>query len=161
MRETVANFKGVEHRIEFAGEISAVKFYNDSKATSVDATLKALEALSESDGQIVLILGGRGKNAPYKPLIPLIESHVRTLVVIGEDGDNIESQLGGAATIERAGSMQDAVKTAFESATPGDSVLLAPACASFDMFGSFEERGEAFKSAVRQLSDGRAAGMNT
>jgi UDP-N-acetylmuramoylalanine--D-glutamate ligase len=161
MRETVANFKGVEHRIEFAGEISAVKFYNDSKATSVDATLKALEALSESDGQIVLILGGRGKNAPYKPLIPLIESHVRTLVVIGEDGDNIESQLRGAATIERAGSIQDAVNIAFDNATPGDSVLLAPACASFDMFGSFEERGEAFKSAVRQLSDGRAAGMNT
>jgi UDP-N-acetylmuramoylalanine--D-glutamate ligase len=73
MRETVKNFKGVEHRIEFVAEIDGVKFYNDSKATSVDATLKALEAMAESDGKTVLILGGRGKNAPYAPLAPLIE----------------------------------------------------------------------------------------
>ena len=77
MKETIRNFKGVEHRIEFVGEIDGVKFYNDSKATSVDATLKALEALSESDGKTVLILGGRGKNAPYSPLVPLIEKSVR------------------------------------------------------------------------------------
>ncbi|HTH51343.1 MAG TPA: UDP-N-acetylmuramoyl-L-alanine--D-glutamate ligase [Pyrinomonadaceae bacterium] len=161
MRGTVTNFKGVEHRIEFSGEIAGVKFYNDSKATSVDATLKALEALGEGDGQIVLILGGRGKNAPYAPVVPLIESHVRTLVLIGEDADNIESQLKGTATIERAGTMDEAVRIAFESATPGDSVLLAPACASFDMFRSFEERGEVFKAAVEQLSERRAAGNNS
>ena len=93
MKETFRNFKGVEHRIEFVSEIDGVKFYNDSKATSVDATLKALEALSESDGKTVLILGGRGKNAPYAPLIPLIEKSVRALVLVGEDADNIESQL--------------------------------------------------------------------
>lgn len=155
MRETVREFKGVEHRIEFSGEISGVKFYNDSKATSVDATLKALEALSESDGQIVLILGGRGKHAPYAPLAPLIESHVRTLVLIGEDADNIESQLRGAATIERAGTMEEAVAIAFKNADPGDSVLLAPACASFDMFRSFEERGEIFKAAISRLASER------
>lgn len=153
MRQTVASFKGVEHRIEFSGEIAGIRFYNDSKATSVDATLKALEALSESDGQIVLILGGRGKNAPYAPLIPLIESHVRTLVLIGEDSENIGSQLQGTATIERADSMEAAVRIAYESATPGDSVLLAPACASFDMFKSFEQRGEVFKTAVNALSE--------
>jgi UDP-N-acetylmuramoylalanine--D-glutamate ligase len=157
MRDTVREFKGVEHRIEFCGEISGVKFYNDSKATSVDATLKAVEALSESDGQIILILGGRGKDAPYGPLAPLIESHVRTLVLIGEDADNIESQLRGKATIEHAGTMADAVPIAFRHADPGDSVLLAPACASFDMFRSFEERGEIFKCAVQQLIEGRAA----
>jgi UDP-N-acetylmuramoylalanine--D-glutamate ligase len=123
--------------------------------------LKALEALGEGDGQIVLILGGRGKNAPYAPVVPLIESHVRTLVLIGEDADNIESQLKGTATIERAGTMDEAVRIAFESATPGDSVLLAPACASFDMFRSFEERGEVFKAAVEQLSERRAAGNNS
>ena len=156
MRETVGEFKGVEHRIEFSGEISGVKFYNDSKATSVDATLKALDALSESDGQVILILGGRGKNAPYAPLIPLIESHVRTLVLIGEDADNIYSQLKGTTTIERAETMDDAVSIAFKSADPGDSVLLAPACASFDMFTSFEERGEVFKAAVRSLNDERS-----
>jgi UDP-N-acetylmuramoylalanine--D-glutamate ligase len=95
MRQTVASFKGVEHRIEHCGELAGVSFYNDSKATSVDATLKALEALSEGEGKTVLILGGRGKNAPYAPLVPLIESSVRALVLIGEDADNIESQLKG------------------------------------------------------------------
>jgi len=153
MRETVANFKGVEHRIEFVTEIDGVRFYNDSKATSVDATMKAVEALSEGNGKTVLILGGRGKNAPYAPLIPLIEASVRSLVVIGEDGDNIESQLKAHAKIARAGSLKDAVQKAFSAAESGDAVLLAPACASFDMFGSFEERGREFKKAVITLSE--------
>ena len=102
MRETIRNFKGVEHRIEFVAEIEGVKFYNDSKATSVDATLKALEALSDGEGKTVLILGGRGKNAPYAPLVDLIESSVRKIVLIGEDADNIESQLRDHAEIVRA-----------------------------------------------------------
>ncbi len=148
MRETVKNFKGVEHRIEFVADIEGVKFYNDSKATSVDATLKALEALSEEAGKTVLILGGRGKNAPYAPLVPLIESTVRRLVLIGEDADNIESQLAQHAEIVRADSMADAVEKSFENAEKNDSVLLAPACASFDMFKSFEERGKEFKFQV-------------
>jgi UDP-N-acetylmuramoylalanine--D-glutamate ligase len=152
MRETVKNFKGVEHRIEFVSEIEGVKFYNDSKATSVDATLKALEALSESDGKTILILGGRGKNAPYAPLIDLIESSVRKLVLIGEDADNIETQLKNNAEIVRADSMRDAVVKSFENAQSGDSVLLAPACASFDMFNSFEHRGEVFKREVLSLN---------
>ena len=149
MKETIAEFKGVPHRIEFVAEVDGVKFYNDSKATSVDATAKALEALSEGEGKTIVILGGRGKNAPYAPLIDLIESSVRAVVLIGEDADNIESQLGGHAEIVRAGSMEDAVTKAFRAADPGDSVLLAPACASFDMFTSFEHRGEVFKKAVR------------
>jgi UDP-N-acetylmuramoylalanine--D-glutamate ligase len=132
MRETVRQFKGVEHRIEFVAEIDNVKFYNDSKATSVDATLKALEALSEEAGKTVLILGGLGKNAPYAPLIPLIEKTVRALVLIGADAD----------------SMKDAVKKSLKASEQGDSVLLAPACASFDMFKSFEHRGKVFKDAV-------------
>lgn len=153
IRETVKNFKGVEHRIEFVAEIEGVKFYNDSKATSVDATLKALEALSEDDGKVNLILGGRGKNAPYAPLVPLIEKSVRKLILIGEDADNIESQLKNHAAIVRADSMKDAVKKGFENAETGDAVLLAPACASFDMFGSFEERGKFFKESVGQLNE--------
>lgn len=152
MRETVRNFKGVEHRIEYSGEIDGVKFYNDSKATSVDAALKALEALSEEEGKTVLILGGRGKNAPYAPLIPLIEKAVRALVLIGEDADNIESQLKNHAEIIRADSMADAVQKSLQVAEKGDSVLLAPACASFDMFNSFEERGTVFKAEVNALS---------
>ena len=151
MRETVKNFKGVEHRIEYVAEINGVKFYNDSKATSVDAASKALEALSEEAGKTVLILGGRGKNAPYAPLVPLIEKSARALVLIGEDADNIESQLKNTAEIIRADSMADAVEKSFEAAADGDSVLLAPACASFDMFGSFEERGRVFKNAVEVL----------
>ena len=151
MRETVKNFKGVEHRIEFVAEVDGVKFYNDSKATSVDATSKALEALSGGDGKTVLILGGRGKNAPYAPLADLIRSSVRSLTLIGEDADNIESQLAGYAPVVRADSMDDAVEKSFEAAVKGDAVLLAPACASFDMFRSYEERGQVFKAAVRDL----------
>ena len=128
-----------------------MKFYNDSKATSVDATSKALEALSGGDGKTVLILGGRGKNAPYAPLIGLIEKSVRSLVLIGEDADNIESQLRGHADLNRAGSMKEAVMKAFMAAKSGDVILLAPACASFDMFKSFEERGQVFKETVLRL----------
>ncbi len=151
MKETIRKFKAVEHRLEFVDEIGGVKFYNDSKATSVDATLKALEALSEEPGEIVLILGGLGKNAPYQPLEELVESNVRKLILIGEDADNIESQLGNAAEAIRGSSMEDAVKKSFENAENGDSVLLAPACASFDMFRSFEERGDVFKKSVANL----------
>src|SRR4051812_44876708 len=151
MRETVRNFKGVEHRIEFVDEINGISFYNDSKATSVDATLKALEALSESAGKIILILGGRGKNAPYSPLVPLMEKYVRRVIVIGEDAKNIAAQLHDHAEIVFGESFSDAVLRSFESAEDGDSILLAPACASFDMFKSFEERGTIFKNEVRNL----------
>ncbi len=157
MRETAANFKGVEHRIEFVADLNGVRFYNDSKATSVDATIKALEALGEDDGKIVLILGGRGKKAPYASLVPLVERWVRALVLVGEDADNIASQLEGTAEIIRAATMQDCVQVGFAAARSGDAVLLAPACASFDMFGSFEERGREFK---RQVNDLTAKGVS-
>ena len=152
MRETVKNFKGVEHRIEFVAEINGVKFYNDSKATSVDATSKALEALSDGDGKTILILGGRGKNAPYAPLVDLIEKSVRKIITIGEDADNIENQLKNHAAIVRASGMKDAVVKSFASAHRNDTVLLAPACASFDMFKSYEDRGTIFKHEVANLT---------
>lgn len=161
MRETVSNFKGVEHRIEFVAEVDGVKFYNDSKATSVDAALKALGALGDGDGKTVLILGGRGKNAPYAPLIPLIKESVRSLILIGEDADNIEAQLSGNSHIIRAEDMQDAVARSFEAAVSGDAVLLAPACASFDMFRSFEERGTVFKSLVLGLTERAKGSFNS
>ena len=151
MADTIADFKGVEHRMELVAEIRGVAFYNDSKATSVDATLKALEALSDKEGKTILILGGRGKNAPYAPLAELIEKTVRTLIVLGEDADNIESQLAEFSEIVRVRSVAEAVTMGFESAKSGDAVLLAPACASFDMFKSFEERGDVFKAAVEEL----------
>jgi UDP-N-acetylmuramoylalanine--D-glutamate ligase len=139
--------------MEFVAEIGGVKFFNDSKATSVDAALKALEALAVEEGKTVLILGGRGKNAPYSPLAELIETKVRKLVILGEDAENIESQLKDHAEIQRVRSIDEAVVVGYENTEPGDSVLLAPACASFDMFKSFEERGEVFKRAVIALRE--------
>jgi UDP-N-acetylmuramoylalanine--D-glutamate ligase len=161
MRRTVREFKGVEHRIEFTAEINGVRYYNDSKATSVDATSKALEALGGEDGKIVLILGGRGKKAPYEPLVPLLRSSVRAIVVIGEDALNITEQLSGAAEVIPAASMDDAVEKCAAAAMPGDRVLLAPACASFDMFSSFEERGDTFKKCVLRRESSEVAKANS
>jgi UDP-N-acetylmuramoylalanine--D-glutamate ligase len=151
MRETVRRFEPVEHRLELVAEINQVKFYNDSKATSVDATVKALEAFQDDAGKVVLILGGRGKRAPYAPLAELIRDNVRQLVLIGEDAETIAKELGEYALSQRAADMQEAVKLSFQSAQPGDIVLLAPACASFDQFENFEHRGRVFKELVRAL----------
>jgi UDP-N-acetylmuramoylalanine--D-glutamate ligase len=151
MRQTIKNFEPVEHRLEFVAEIAGVKFYNDSKATSVDATLKALEAFEDEAGKIVLILGGRGKKAPYAPLVKLVGEKVRKLILVGEDAETIAKELGDFAPGERATDMRDAVAVSFQAAQSGDVVLLAPACASFDMFESFEHRGRAFKEEVSSL----------
>ena len=137
-----------------------MRFYNDSKATSVDATLKALEALADGEGKTVLILGGRGKNAPYSPLIELIQRSVRKVIVLGEDADNIRRQLEGVVAIENADGLDQAAAISAASALSGDNVLLAPACASFDMFKSFEERGDRFKEAVRRLEAQAASGSS-
>ncbi|MFN2510147.1 MAG: UDP-N-acetylmuramoyl-L-alanine--D-glutamate ligase [Pyrinomonadaceae bacterium] len=151
MRDTVRRFEPVEHRLELVAEIRGVKFYNDSKATSVDATVKALEAFRDDAGKVVLILGGRGKKAPYAPLAKLVREHVRQLVLIGEDAETIANELGEYAPSQQAIDMQEAIRISFQSAQPGDIVLLAPACASFDMFESFEQRGKVFKSEVQSL----------
>jgi UDP-N-acetylmuramoylalanine--D-glutamate ligase len=151
MRETIKNFQPVEHRLEFVAEAGGVEFYNDSKATNVDAAVKAFEAFADIEGRIVLILGGRGKRAPYAPLAALAAEKARALVVLGEDAGRIESELKDHAQIIRATDMADAVRRAHEVACLGDVVLLAPACASFDMFRSYEHRGRVFKDAVRSL----------
>jgi UDP-N-acetylmuramoylalanine--D-glutamate ligase len=151
MRKTVKNFEPVEHRLEFVTELNGVKFYNDSKATSVDATLKALEAFAADEGKVVLILGGLGKKAPYEPLARLVKEKVRKLVLVGEDAETIARELGEYAPLERARDMKDAVHRSFGAAEKGDVVLLAPACASFDMFESFEHRGKVFKEEVQSL----------
>lgn len=166
MRQTIKQFEPVEHRLELVSEIEGVKFYNDSKATSVDATLKALEAFADEGedtetnreaGKVVLILGGRGKKAPYTPLASLVRARVRKLVLIGEDADTITNELGEFAPHVRAKDMKDAVGLSFQAAKPGDTILLAPACASFDMFESFEHRGRVFKEEVQSLmSKGRS-----
>ncbi|HST52230.1 MAG TPA: UDP-N-acetylmuramoyl-L-alanine--D-glutamate ligase [Pyrinomonadaceae bacterium] len=160
MRETVHRFEPVEHRLERVVEVGGVTFYNDSKATNVDAAVKAVEALSDEPGRIVLILGGRGKNAPYAPLAPLLEKKARALVIIGEDADRIEEELKAHAPTVRATDMADAVRRAYREAEPGDVVLLAPACASFDMFTSYEHRGRAFKEEVKKVLNAECGMMN-
>jgi UDP-N-acetylmuramoylalanine--D-glutamate ligase len=151
LRETVGRFRPVEHRLEEVAEINGVRFFNDSKATSVDATMKALEAFANEPGKVVLILGGRGKQAPYSPLAEVIRKRVRKMILIGEDAPAIERELKSAAPFEPAADMHDAVVRAFAAAQAGDVVLLAPACASFDMFESFEHRGRVFKEEVKNL----------
>ncbi|HLL71214.1 MAG TPA: UDP-N-acetylmuramoyl-L-alanine--D-glutamate ligase [Pyrinomonadaceae bacterium] len=160
MRETVRNFRPVEHRLERVAEIGGVEFYNDSKATNVDAALKALEAFAEHAGQIVLILGGRGKNAPYAPLAPLVERKCRALVVLGEDAERIERELEAHARVMRVKDMREAVRQAADVAREGDVVLLAPACASWDMFDSFEHRGRVFKEAVNEMMNDERGTMS-
>jgi len=149
LREAVKRFKGVEHRIEYVAEIDGIKFFNDSKATNVDSTVKALEAFEKN---IIVILGGKDKGSDYLPLAPLVRERVKQVILIGAASDKIAEQLEGSGPIRRARSMQDAVLIAMEVATSGDTVLLAPACASFDMFDNFEHRGRVFKEAVYKLA---------
>jgi len=144
----VRSFAGVEHRLEFVAEIGGVRFYNDSKATNVDATLKALEAFP---GRILIILGGKDKGSDYTVLqAPLREKAILALL-IGAAADKIEKQIAGSVAIEQAGTLERAVETAAHAARAGDVVLLAPACASFDQFQNYEHRGRVFKELVHQL----------
>ena len=149
LREAIKRFKGVEHRIEYVAEIDGIKFYNDSKATNVDSTVKALEAFERN---IIVILGGKDKGSDYSVLAQLVRDRVKNIVLIGAASDKIAEQLEGTRPMTRARSMQDAVLRAMEVATAGDIVLLAPACASFDMFDNYEHRGRVFKEAVYKLA---------
>ena len=149
LTSAMKRFKGVEHRLEYVTEIDGVKFYNDSKATNVDSTVKALEAFERN---IIVILGGTDKGSDYTILAPLIRSRVKLTILIGAASDKIAEHLHGAGPISRALSMQDAVLRAMDSATAGDVVLLAPACASFDMFDNYEHRGRVFKEVVHELA---------
>ena len=146
MRQTVRNFKGVEHRLEFVAEINGVKFYNDSKATNVDAAIKCLEAFS---GGVIVILGGKDKGGDYLPLAPLVRQRCEHVILIGAAADKIAAALDNTKPLHCAATMPDAVKLGLELGRPGDVVLLAPACASFDMFDNYEHRGRVFKEAVQ------------
>jgi len=151
MLETLTEFSGLAHRCEWIAEQSGVSYFNDSKGTNVGATLAALNGLKSETSKIVLIAGGVGKGADFKPLAQAAET-VRSIVVIGEDGDKIASVFEGLCKIDRAESMLQAVTMAKQAAQAGDCVLLSPACASFDMFSGFEDRGNAFVDAVAEVS---------
>jgi UDP-N-acetylmuramoylalanine--D-glutamate ligase len=149
VRRAVREFKGVEHRLEYVRDLCGVEFYNNSKATSVDATVKSLEAF---EGGVHLILGGKDKGAPYAPLQPLLKDRVREVLLIGAAADRIAQELAGAVELVRAGNLESAVRRAFQCARPGDVVLLAPACSSFDQFQDYEHRGRVFKELVERLA---------
>ncbi|RRA48875.1 UDP-N-acetylmuramoyl-L-alanine--D-glutamate ligase [Acidipila sp. EB88] len=151
---TVSSFQAVEHRLEFVADVRGVAYYNDSKATNVDAAAKAVSSFPAG---VHLILGGKDKDSDYRALLPLIRERVRAVYTIGAAAAKIESHLdvlreqAGAIPVVRADTLERAVALASESATPGETVLLAPACSSFDQFRDYEQRGERFKDLVRAL----------
>ncbi|HKV92544.1 MAG TPA: UDP-N-acetylmuramoyl-L-alanine--D-glutamate ligase [Candidatus Angelobacter sp.] len=149
VRQAVSEFHAVEHRLELVATINGVTFYNDSKATNVDATVKALESFP---GNIHIILGGKDKGSDYTVLNPLLRERVKRVYLIGAASDKIASQVQNATAVVRSGILERAVRQAFDAAAPGDVVLLAPACASFDQFENYEHRGRVFKELVRSLT---------
>jgi UDP-N-acetylmuramoylalanine--D-glutamate ligase len=145
IRKAVESFKAVEHRLEFVAEINGVDYYNDSKATNVDAAAKAIAAFP---GGIHLILGGKDKSSDYRQLRSLLEERVKAVYTIGAAAEKIEMQIYGAVPVVSAGTLDQAVAKAAEAARPGEIVLLAPACSSFDQFENYEHRGQVFKDLV-------------
>ena len=148
--KAVRSFAGVEHRLEFVAELCGVLYYNDSKATNVDATLKALDAFP---GRILVILGGKDKGSDYTVLQKPLREKAILALLIGAAAQKIESQIADSVRIERAGTLQRAVEVASHTAQSGDIVLLAPACASFDQFENYEHRGRVFKQLVLELAN--------
>jgi len=157
IRHAVREFRGVEHRLEFVRSIEGIEFYNNSKATSVDAAAKSLEAF---EGGVHLILGGKDKGTPYAPLRALVKARAREVLLIGAAAERIARELQGAAELVSAGNLETAVREAYQRAQPGDVVLLAPACSSFDQFQDYEHRGRVFKEIVHHLGEEVASGKS-
>ena len=144
----VRSFPGVEHRIEFVRRLDGVDFYNDSKATNVDATLKAIDAFP---GGLWIILGGKDKGSDYTVLREPLREKAKAALLVGAAAAKIEAHLGDAVRLIDAGTIAEAVRAAWREAAAGDTILLAPACASFDQFTGYEQRGRVFKELVRAL----------
>jgi len=147
-QEVLENFLGLHHRIEFVQEINGISFYNDSKATNIDALFKSLQSFS---GNIILIAGGREKGGDYSVLKEEIKKRVKLLIAIGETQEKFFNLFSRITPIVFAPDLEEAVKIAMQNGKKGDTVLLSPGCASFDMFKNYEDRGEKFIQAVRQL----------
>lgn len=152
-RDVFANFKGVEHRLEYVGQLNGVEFINDSKATTVDSTIWALNNINKP---IILIAGGRDKGLDFSVLKDFLGNRVKRLILIGEAKEKIKQALGLSIPIREAESLEGALDIAWLQAEAGDCILLSPMCASFDMFTNFEERGDRFKRAVRKLIEDKS-----
>ena len=148
IQEGITNFEPLPHRNEYVGELSGARVYNDSKSTSPAATLRALESIPSP---IILIAGGKDKGVSFKPLKDLVREKVRLLILIGESGLRMKEELGDCTPGRLADSLEEALDITFQNITPQDSVLFSPACSSFDMFNSYEERGMKFKEIVENL----------
>lgn len=148
LRATLKNFKGVEHRLEFVREVGGVIYVNDSKATNVDSVWYALQSFA---APLIVLIGGRDKGNDYARLGELVRKHVKAIVAIGESAEKVHAAFHTLVPVEKAVSMKDAVHTAARLAVRGDVVLLSPACASFDWFTNYEQRGKVFKDLVAEL----------
>ena len=151
IREALADFEGVEHRLEYCGTIDGVRYINDSKATNVNSCWYALESMPTGKKSVVLILGGKDKGNDYNEILPLVENKVKAIVAMGKDNTKIVDYFGSIVSVTDTHSLADAITACREAAEPGDTVLLSPCCASFDLFKSYEDRGEQFKQAVKDL----------
>lgn len=149
IRASVASFKAVEHRLEFVRCLQGVDYFNDSKATNVDAAMKAVAAFPSG---VHLILGGKDKDSDYSQMSELLRERAKAVYTIGSAAEKIERQLNGVVKMVGAGTMDLAVREAHKAAVPGDVVLLAPACSSFDQFENYEHRGRVFRQIVNELS---------
>ncbi len=153
MLDTLRTFRGLPHRCQLVRERNDVRWYNDSKGTNVGAALAAIEGLGAViEGKLILIAGGIGKNADFSPLVPAIKQYVKTVLLIGEAAPILEKTIGKNARVYFANNMQEAIRMADQESAPGDSILLSPACASFDMFNHFEHRGTVFTELVQGLT---------
>lgn len=153
--EVLREFRGLPHRMQHVADVDEVAFYDDSKATNVGAAVAALRGLASRGGSVVLIAGGKDKGGDYAPLCEALKKRGRAVVLIGEAADRLHEALNGSGLpLQHAAGMAEAVERAYALARPGDAVLLAPACASFDMFRSFGHRGDVFQQAVEALAGG-------
>jgi UDP-N-acetylmuramoylalanine--D-glutamate ligase len=148
IKDAVAKFSGLPHRMEWLASVDDVDWINDSKGTNVGATVAAIKGLNRP---VILIAGGIAKDADFSPLREVVEQHVKAVILIGRDAEKIAAVLSGLVAVSHAGDMDDAVKQAGELAQAGDVVLLSPACASFDMYQNFEHRGDEFHRCVGRL----------
>jgi len=154
--DVLKGFTGIPHRIEFAGRVDGVEYYDDSKGTNVDAVHRALESFP---GPVVLLMGGRYKGGDFRVLAELIRSRVKALILFGEAAETIASMIGGIVETGRTPNLKDAVGMARDSASSGDVVLLSPGCSSFDEFKNYEERGSVFKGMVERMGHGESKGL--